>query len=190
VTEDREPKTPAPGAPDWPPRDPQAEREAWHALNACLRVGELALRARVRQDTGLSLPRHQALTRLYEAPGGMTMGELSRKLGVTNGNGTALIDSLLSEGWVARESAPGDRRRVLIRLTELGRSTFHAIAGGFERQLAELFAGLSLLELRLLTSLLDKLRGSVEGAPEAEPESLRRKSRLGRGATGPGLGWV
>jgi DNA-binding MarR family transcriptional regulator len=175
---------------DWPPRDPQAERQAWDVLQACARSGETLLRLRARRDTGLSLPRHQALTKLHEKPNGLTMGELARELSVTQANATALIDHLVAEGWVTRKAAGSDRRKVMVNLTGMGRSTFGLIAATFASNLTELFAGLSLLELRLLTSLMDKWRVSVDGLLAAEPEPLRHKRHFVAAGAGPGLGWV
>jgi DNA-binding MarR family transcriptional regulator len=49
--------------------------------------------------------------------GGMTAGDLARALSVTSGATTRVIDSLVAAGHVRREGDPGDRRRVLVRLT-------------------------------------------------------------------------
>jgi DNA-binding MarR family transcriptional regulator len=48
--------------------------------------------------------------------------ELCRVLGRTTGGMTLTLDRLSAAGWVDRRPDPGDRRRVIVALTEEGRS--------------------------------------------------------------------
>jgi DNA-binding MarR family transcriptional regulator len=54
---------------------------------------------------------------LVRASGGLTAGDLAKSLQVTSGATTRVIDSLVAMGHARRESDPGDRRRVLIKLS-------------------------------------------------------------------------
>ena len=62
------------------------------------------------------------------APGGLTMGQLSRRLMVSNGNVTGLIDRLVGEGLVIREPDPQDRRIQRVALTKSGTAAFAKMA--------------------------------------------------------------
>jgi len=172
----------------WPLRDPQLERQTWDALQRCLRTCEAALEARIRGESGLSLPRHLALTALAEAPEGLTMSELARALGVTNANVTALVDALERDGWAAREGAAGDRRKVVVRLSASARRTARTLNQTFALSLGELLSELPVPELRLLVNLLEKLRRNAEQAAERGQD--RSRQLAGHGAGGPGMGWV
>jgi DNA-binding MarR family transcriptional regulator len=177
-----------------PQRDPRLERQTWEALQGCVQLAQGALRARLRPETGLSPPRFAALALLFETPEGLGMSRLSRELRVTNANGTALVNRLEKEGWVARHSTSKDRRRVVVRLTESARRAFAAMHGPYESMLAELFAGLSLLELRLLAGLLDRLGQHLQqdqaSRSRATPGLPGRRFRSATPSSGPGWGWV
>jgi DNA-binding MarR family transcriptional regulator len=53
-------------------------------------------------------------------PGGLTPGELGRRLSFSSGAITALLDRLERLGWAGRERHPDDRRKVVVRLTAAG----------------------------------------------------------------------
>ena len=59
----------------------------------------------------------------------LTAGELMRQTMVTTGAVTNRIDRLAERGWVERV-ATTDRRKVIVRLTELGRTTVDEVALG------------------------------------------------------------
>lgn len=67
----------------------------------------------------------------------MTAGDLVASTMVTSGAMTNRIDRLEQRGWVARDSAP-DRRQVLVRLTETGRTLVDEVVAehlGVEEQI-------------------------------------------------------
>jgi DNA-binding MarR family transcriptional regulator len=53
------------------------------------------------------------------------------------------VDALVERGWVARANAPGDRRKVLLSLTELGVASLDAFSEQARLTLAELMAPLN-----------------------------------------------
>lgn len=66
---------------------------------------------------GLTLPQVKALVFLYDN-GEQSMSELAARLRVTLPSASELVDRLIDRGLVEREIDRGDRRRVLISLTE------------------------------------------------------------------------
>jgi DNA-binding MarR family transcriptional regulator len=89
------------------------------------------------------------------------MGELSRRLMVTNGNVTGLVAQLVREGLVVRVPVPQDRRAQIVRLTAPGRAAFDTMAAAHERWIVELTAGLDAADRRRLLALLGGLKASV-----------------------------
>src|SRR5688572_23542325 len=83
----------------------------------------------------LSLPRLLALKALAEADGGLPLGQLAERLSCVKSNITQLVDRLEADGFVARASAPGDRRTKLAVLTAAGRKA--CAAGSRLQQKAE-----------------------------------------------------
>jgi DNA-binding MarR family transcriptional regulator len=92
------------------------------------------------------------------------MNELSRRLMVTGGNVTAIVDQLEKEGLVERLDEPADRRAFRIRLTRTGQRAFADMARAHEEWVVELLAGLSRREQDELLRLLARVK---ENAVEA-----------------------
>src|SRR5438128_10764293 len=84
----------------------RASLRTWLRLLACTNLIETRLQSRLRQKFGTTLARFDVLAQLdareTEDGSGLTMTELSRRLMVTNGNLTGLIERLLAERLVAR----------------------------------------------------------------------------------------
>lgn len=74
------------------------------------------MRAALATSAGISETDLDALEHL-EADGPLTQRELGRRLSITSGAVTMLIDRLEAAGWVRRGPHPTDRRYVLIALT-------------------------------------------------------------------------
>jgi DNA-binding MarR family transcriptional regulator len=91
----------------------------------------------------------------------MTLGELSRRMMVTNGNITGLVDRLEEQGLVKRRTAPHDRRAQYVSLTAAGRRTFRSVARAHADWIAEIFSDLSDAELEPLMRLLAKAKVSA-----------------------------
>ncbi len=67
--------------------------------------------------------------------GTISMGSLCHHIGITKGAMTAIIDTLLDSGYVARDRAADDRRKVLVKLTDIGES----IAAACRREIEDSF---------------------------------------------------
>ena len=137
----------------------------WLRLLACSTLVEREVRARLRARFDTTLPRFDVLAQLDAAARagepGLTMSGLSRRLMVTNGNLTGLVERLVQEGLVHRAPATHDRRVQLVRLTPAGRRAFDAMTPEHRQWIDELFAGLTADERATLHDLLGRLRGSI-----------------------------
>lgn len=136
----------------------------WLRLLRCTTLIERELRARLRDEFDTTLPRFDLLAQLdaavREGADGLTMTELSRRMMVTNGNLTSVVDRLVTEGLVSRTASPSDRRVQLIRLTTGGKRALDAMIPAHHAWVAELFAEFDPDDARLLHELLGRLRGS------------------------------
>jgi DNA-binding MarR family transcriptional regulator len=146
----------------------EPELRLWLRLLTCTSLIEGEVRARLRERFDVTLPRFDLMAALDKAPDGLTMGELSRRLMVSNGNVTGVADRLVNEGLVSRESSPTDRRTAVVRLTEEGRLAFARMAHVHEGWIADFFKGLSPEDMAELMRLLAMVKRSVRasiGAP-------------------------
>lgn len=144
--------------------DDKLELKLWLRLLTCGNLIEGEVRARLRETFATTLPRFDLLAQLDRAPEGLTMGELSSRLMVSNGNVTGLTDALVREGLVSRVPEPDDRRSLRIRLTSLGKRAFDAMTPVHEQWIDEMMAGLTRAEMAHLLELLGKLKLSVRRA--------------------------
>lgn len=123
---------------------------------------EQRVRTRLRVEFDVTLPRFDVMAALYDAPEeGLSMGEVSRRLKVSNGNVTGIVERLKIEGLIQRRTKPDDRRSQLVRLTDPGRTTFEEMAEAHEGWVASMLSGLSEEEVEQLKYLLGKGKRSV-----------------------------
>jgi DNA-binding MarR family transcriptional regulator len=134
----------------------------WLRLLTCSNLMERSIRQTMREQFDTTLPRFDILSQLDRAPDGLTMGELSRRLMVSNGNVTGLIARLVDEGLVLREPAPHDRRAQLVRLTKQGKKAFADMVPAHAALVKAHFAGVSRDQLAALHDLLGQLKNSVK----------------------------
>jgi DNA-binding MarR family transcriptional regulator len=147
------------------------ELRLWLRLLTCTTLVEGEIRARLRRDFDTTLPRFDLMAALDRAQGGMTLGDVSRRMMVSNGNVTGLATRLEAEGLVERRTRPGDRRAQLLRLTPKGRREFARQSAAHEAWIAELLDGLAPEERIALFRMLGRAKASVRTAltPEETP---------------------
>ena len=133
----------------------------WLRLLALTNMIEGRVRRRLRAAYGITLPRFDVMAVLYGAQEGLSMGELSRRLMVSNGNVTGIVERLEGEGLVHRRRRPEDRRSRLVRLTDAGREAFDAMGAEHENWIAAMLSELSEEETEQLYHLLDKAKRSI-----------------------------
>ncbi|MBT3346601.1 MAG: MarR family transcriptional regulator [Gemmatimonadetes bacterium] len=112
--------------------------------------------AHIRTDYGLTEPQFAVIEGLGHL-GAMQMGELSRKMLVTGGNMTVVVDNLERDGLVKRLPNPEDRRSLMVDLTPKGKKLFERIFPHHAENLARMFSVLDEAEQRRLGQLMKKL---------------------------------
>jgi DNA-binding MarR family transcriptional regulator len=143
------------------PADHEAELRLWLRLFTCTTLIEGEIRRRLRDSFDVTLPRFDLMAQLDKAPAGMTLGELSQRMMVSNGNITGLAERLVTHGLLERRPSPTDRRAQIVRLTAEGRRSFRTMARAHENWIAEIFAGLSAVDTDALMALLARAKASA-----------------------------
>ena len=146
------------------PADHEAELRLWLRLLTCTTLIEGEVRRRLRDEFDVTLPRFDLMAQLDKAPNGMTLGELSQRMMVSNGNVTGLAERLVEQGLLDRRPSPNDRRAQIVSLTAEGRRVFRTMARTHEDWIAEIFAGLDATEIEHLMGLLAKTKASARKA--------------------------
>ncbi len=141
--------------------DGRAYVRLWLRLLSCTMVVEKRLKRRFADRFDTTLPRFDVLAALDRHPDGVTMGALSRSLLVSNGNVTALVQTLVRDGWASLGSCPDDRRTSIVALTPAGRTAFAEMADAHHEWIDRWLGGLDGHERVSLYSLLGKLKDSI-----------------------------
>jgi DNA-binding MarR family transcriptional regulator len=97
-----------------------------------------------------------ALRRAGE-PNRLSPGQLLRETMVTSGTMTNRVDRLAARGLVRRELHPGDKRGVLVRLTEAGQAAVDAALADLLTAEQRLLAGLDPGDQQRLAAALRRL---------------------------------
>jgi DNA-binding MarR family transcriptional regulator len=116
----------------------------------------------------VTLPRFDLMAQLDKPPEGLTLSDLSKRMMVSNGNMTALVERLVASGHLDRRTSDSDRRAQVISLTGLGRAEFRAMAAAHEGWVAQMFGALSRREVEELLRLLAKAKSSARRAVQGE----------------------
>jgi DNA-binding MarR family transcriptional regulator len=143
------------------PQDHRLELRLWLRLLATSNLIETEVRQRLRERFGTTLPRFDLLAQLERVEDGLLLGELSRRMMVSNGNVTGLVERLAQAGLIERSVPRDDRRAVRVRLTDAGRRHFGEMAEAHAEWISELFGRLGQGEQRELWLELGKLKQSV-----------------------------
>jgi DNA-binding MarR family transcriptional regulator len=130
----------------------------WLRMLACTVRVEDAIRSRLRTGFGITLPRFDLMAQLERHPEGLRMGELSKRMMVTGGNVTGIVDLLEREKLVERVPDPQDGRAFVVRLTPPGRTAFAEMAAVHEGWVAELFRDIPAADKARMIELLDKMK--------------------------------
>jgi DNA-binding MarR family transcriptional regulator len=119
----------------------------------------------------------QVHTLLWLGKDGMlTMGELARRLGVTEKTVTGVVDRLEREGHVQRERVSPDRRVVSCRLTETGQQTSLLLDHFLNDAVTQILGLLDGDDRKALFRIMEKLvhkldASSSEGLPAAREKT-------------------
>jgi DNA-binding MarR family transcriptional regulator len=121
---------------------------------------EATVREKLRVEFDTTLPRFDVMAALYRFEEGLKMSELSSALRVSNGNVTGIIERLVSDGAVLRVPVAGDKRAMLVRLTQKGRDEFSRMAAAHELWINDIFNSLPPDATARLISILDTIEHS------------------------------
>jgi DNA-binding MarR family transcriptional regulator len=105
------------------------------ALRRFLHFSETAAHA-----AGITPQHHQALLAIKGFPGreSASVGELAERLQIRHHSAVGLVDRLVADKLVRRESAPDDRRQVHVRLTPRGEGVLEKLSELHQTQLKTL----------------------------------------------------
>ncbi len=92
---------------------------------------------------------------LHKGP--LLLGEIQRRILVSSGGITYLVDHLEADGLVERRACPGDRRASRVHLTRRGRALIGRIFPDHARRMCAALAGLDPAEQERAIELLRKL---------------------------------
>jgi DNA-binding MarR family transcriptional regulator len=135
----------------------------WLRLLTCSHLIENHVRKSLTARFKTTLPRFDLMAQLERVPEGLQMGELSRRMLVTGGNVTGIVDQLEGAGLIVRAEDPADRRAYLVKLTKEGRRLFAQMAIEHESWIVNLFSGIPKREQRALNDSLSHLRTQLIG---------------------------
>ena len=137
----------------------------WLRLLTCTHLIETHVRKGLAAQFKTTLPRFDLMAQLERTPEGLQMGELSRRMLVTGGNVTGIVDQLERSGLIIRTEDPADRRAYLVKLTKEGRRLFAQMAAEHESWIVKLLSGIPKREQRTLQESLARLRSQLTRIP-------------------------
>ena len=127
-------------------------------------------------DHGLSLTEFAILEALYHR-GRMVLGEIQRRILVSSGGITFLVDRLAEKGLVVRQECQEDRRAKFVALTREGTRLIRDLFPSHARTLAQAMRGLSEAQQEEAAQLLRTLGLTAAGGGlPLSAATLRRKA--------------
>jgi len=130
----------------------QAAREVRGALEH-----ELASHGITAQQASLA-----GLLRAWKRKQRPSQLQIAARLGTDAAGMTRLIDRLEKKGVVVRMTGEGDRRMVVVELTDTGRAIAARATPSFEQVDRRLLVGFSAAEVAQLRSMLERLRENAK----------------------------
>ena len=118
---------------------------------------------RLARDSGLTLPQVAALRALEDVPEeGVTVVGLARRLETSPPTMTGIIDRLERAGLVTKERSVRDRRKVQVRLSDLGRERTEALPEHAQEKFVAGVLALDETSRAGLKQALESILGSME----------------------------
>lgn len=142
----------------------------WIRIATNSNIIEKEIRHLFRAEFGVTLPRFDLMSALYRETGGLTMGELSKRMLVSNGNVTGIVERLQKEGLVKRWVLPTDRRIYSVGLTPKGRTDFKIMADRHKEWIDDILGDMNDKDLTLLIQIMDRMREILKDRKENRKE--------------------
>lgn len=111
----------------------------------------------LKERTGISVSKFDVLAQLDRYPDGLSMGELSARLKVSNGNVSGLVNRLRKDELVDKSMSADDRRSFVAVLTPAGRQRFKEAAAIHADVLAKCFLHLDAENLAETIAMLKSI---------------------------------
>ncbi len=105
---------------------------------------------------------------LYKRGVGMKQQDIAGEIYVSKSTLSEMIDRLVEDGSLERETDPQDRRSTIVVLTERGKRRAEEVMEEHAKAVEQLFSKLSEEEKKTLLCLLEKLVGSDAETKEEE----------------------
>jgi DNA-binding MarR family transcriptional regulator len=148
------------------PRPLPSQTPAKSALSVWIRFLKaynlIVRESRMRLSDYCTLAQFDILAQLSREKDGTAFTDLSKRLLVTAGNLTGIVDRMEKLELVQRIPDSKDRRVTRVQLTEKGRSLAKNVIPRHARDIDQLFSSLNDKEIRQLRSLMDKLIRGLE----------------------------
>lgn len=104
-------------------------------------------------------------------PDGLMLSDLSKRLMVTCGNITGVVDRLEQAGYLRRERSVEDRRVVRAQLTPAGRELYQRVMPALQELLIQTMSGFSMEDREHLSELCAQLECAAELSRQEGPGS-------------------
>ena len=156
-----------PTPPVRPPSDPPTATalKLFVVLNRALTAIHAHSQADI-ESHGLTVGEFAILEALYHK-GPLLLGDLQRRILVSSGGTTFLVDRLEERGLVERQLCPSDRRARYAVLTTEGQALITRIFPGHAESIRRAMSGLGLADQRAAIALLKTLGTEAEALPIA-----------------------
>lgn len=151
----------------WYPPSREHRATAVSVLNALreYRASESAMRRRTRSSMEMGESDLLALRLLLEAErsgAAVQPKELAARLGMTSASMTALIDRLVSSGYITRGPHPTDRRAVILKPTSDADAEVRHTLGNMHARMIEVAESLTPEQAQAVTDFLKSMRDAVD----------------------------
>ena len=142
---------------------PDLEERFADALHGTARSWRQAVDRRVK-NLGVSQASWMTIAVAAKAASPLSQSELADRLAVEGATMVAMIDRLVSAGFVVRELSETDRRIKRVVLTEAGHRLYDAVKSEATAVRKELLAQVDPKDLVIATAVLESLQGVIDAA--------------------------
>jgi DNA-binding MarR family transcriptional regulator len=152
-----------------PPRSPRERDDA--VVDAVLVASRALVAVAARSLAGVAedvtLPQYRALVLLAQR-GSCRSVDLAEALAVSPSTASRMADRLVRKGLVTRGSSPGDRRAVLLALSESGESLVRDVMRRRRHEVARILREVPARERPAITTALQEFARAAGEVPERE----------------------
>lgn len=125
------------------------------ALRRVIRATDLHSRDLAR-SSGLTSPQ-LLLLQTIKAKGSVTAGELAHEMSLSQATVTSILDRMEARKYVTRKKSTEDKRKVFIRITDLGKLTIRNAPVPLQENFVKQFRSLEDWEQNLIISALQRV---------------------------------